>query len=144
MKVLNVKKIVRTLKQMPIEARKEISPAIDKGADELVLVQRTAAPKDTFRLVRSIRKEKGGTRIGSQLRGDAGLAVAIVAGGPLTTKEVRDGAGVSYDYALAAEFGTTDVDAQPYFFSSYRLLKRRIKSRVTRATTKSAKKAAGK
>lgn len=144
MKIQGVKKLVRSLKQMPIEARKEIGPAIDKGADELVRLQRAAAPKDKFKLVRSIRKEKGGTRIGSQLKGDAGLSTAVVAGGPLTTKEVRSGSGVSYDYALAGEFGTSDTPAQPYFYGPYRLIKRRIKSRITRATTKSAKKAAGK
>lgn len=144
MKITGLRKLKKTLVSMPVEARKLISGSIDKGADELVALQKSAAPIDKGNLVASIRKEVGGAKVGSQLKGDAGLAVAVVAGGPLTTKEVRGGSGKPYDYAVGTEFGNSEVGAQPYFYGPYRLTKKRIKSRVTRATSKSVKLAAGK
>lgn len=68
------------------------------------------------------------------------LELVVVAGGELTTKTYgRDGgyrrevtvgqgdnrgiargnAGVTYDYALANEFGTEKMAAQPFFYSTY-------------------------
>lgn len=141
MKITGARKIIRTIRRIPIEARKEMSAAVNKGADELVTLQKAAAPRDKGNLVASIRKESGGRSIGSQLSGDAGLAVSVVAGGPLTTKEVRGGSGVDYDYALGVEFGTVDTARQPFFYGSYRLTKKRITSRVSRAMRKSIKRA---
>lgn len=57
--------------------------------------------------------------------------VRITAGGDLTTKEVRGGSGVAYDYTRAEEFGTVDTDAVPFFYNTYRARKRGIKQRVT-------------
>ena len=41
------------------------------------------------------------------------------AGGDDTTKELRQGAGVDYDYALATEYGTTKEAAEPFFYPTY-------------------------
>jgi hypothetical protein len=44
----------------------------------------------------------------------------VTAGGFDTTKQVRQGTGMAYDYALAVEFGTTKEAAEPFFFSTFR------------------------
>jgi HK97 gp10 family phage protein len=54
----------------------------------------------------------------------------VVAGGDLTSKEVRKGSGVTYDYVRADEFGTVKMSAIPFFFSTYRARKAGIKQRI--------------
>jgi HK97 gp10 family phage protein len=60
--------------------------------------------------------------------------VRVVAGGTLTTRPSIS--AQPYDYARADEFGTQKMAAQPFFFPTYRLMKKRIiramKSRITR------------
>lgn len=62
--------------------------------------------------------------------------VRIVAGGDLTTREVRTGSGKPYDYALAEEFGTKDETAIPFFYNTYRANKAGIVERVTAGAAK--------
>jgi HK97 gp10 family phage protein len=60
--------------------------------------------------------------------------VRVVAGGAETTRP--SGRGGTYDYARALEFGTVEMAAQPFFFPTYRLMKKRMiramKSRIAR------------
>lgn len=73
--------------------------------------------------------------------------VKVTAGGAATRKPVRHtekGNAPLYDYALGVEFGyrTEDgkhVEAKPFFHSTYRQQKKRIRSAVGRAITKAAK-----
>lgn len=139
MKVRGAKSLVKKLVAMPAKARKEISEAIEKGATELVSLQKAAVPVKTGRLKSSIKWQWGGHEIYSALRGDAKLSAVITAGGKATTVPVRKGQSPSYDYALGMEFGNKRSPSNPYFFPSYRLIKRRIKGRVTRAANKAAK-----
>lgn len=65
-------------------------------------------------------------------------SVVVEAGGPTTTKQ---GAGGSYDYANAQEFGTQDMPANPFFWPSYRVVKKTHKGRASRALGKALKEA---
>src|SRR3954447_1313449 len=47
------------------------------------------------------------------------LEFIVQAGGPLTTKDIREGSGVPYDYAVGFEFGTSHQPARPFFYSTY-------------------------
>lgn len=125
-----VARVKRRIEAIPVDARALIKKALDKSADELVSLQQRSVPKDEGDLARSIRKESG----------DHDLAARVVAGGPLTTRPVRQGKSATYDYALAIEHGTSTRPAQPFFYPSYRLLKRRIKSRLARAVRAAVKK----
>lgn len=64
------------------------------------------------------------------------LAVAILAGGPTTTRPVRTGQSATYDYAFSEEFGTEDKSADPFFYGPIRIRKRKFTSRLTRAVKK--------
>lgn len=125
-----VARIKQRIEAIPVDARALIRKALEKSADELVDLQQRTVATDEGDLKRSIRKESG----------DHDLAVRVVAGGPLTTKPVQHGKSATYDYALAIEHGTSTRPAEPFFFPSYRLLKRRIKNRVARAVRAAVKK----
>jgi HK97 gp10 family phage protein len=51
--------------------------------------------------------------------GATSLEVLVQAGGSATTKHVREGSGVNYDYAEAFEFGTSHQPARPFFYPTY-------------------------
>lgn len=119
----------RRIMAMADGARREIAAAVDRSADELVDAAKHLAPVDDGDLRDSVRKEPGPTA----------LARVVTAGGPTTTRTVREGSGVDYDYALAAEFGTSETPAQPFFWPAYRSFQKRFRSRIDRATRKAAK-----
>lgn len=135
----------RKLKALPVEAKRQMAAALDKDADELVAAQKALAHFRSGKTKESIRKEPGANE----------LQVIVRAGGPLTTKEVRTGSGAPYDYALGEELGTkghivgglyagawspgTKKQDTAFFWPAYRLLKKRMRSRIKRAVNKAAK-----
>jgi hypothetical protein len=104
----------------------------ERGADEITGIQKALAAKDDGDLAGSVRNSYD----------EAELRATLTAGGEATTRPVREGADVDYDYALANEFGTQEMAAQPFFYPGYRLGKKRAKSRISRAVTKAAKRVA--
>lgn len=132
MKIRNRERLKRKLAALPKAARAEIVPALRKSADEITNAQQRFVPVEDGVLRSTIRNTVN----------EAELRATMTAGGAATTKPVRDGADASYDYAMAQEFGTAKMPANPFFFPGFRLVKKRAKSRITRATTKAAKKVA--
>jgi HK97 gp10 family phage protein len=100
-------------RNLPYKLQRELAGKIKEIADELADAIRDAAPEDSGLLKQSIQVRRG--------RGT--LELYVEAGGSLTTKEVRDGSGVPYDYALAQEFGTSHQPADPFFYPTYNELK---------------------
>jgi hypothetical protein len=76
-------------------------------------------PTDTGTLKSTIRV------VTDSARGRASLLV----GGPKTTRKVRAGAAVDYDYAVGVEYGTQKMKAQPYFWPQWRIIKPKAKKR---------------
>ncbi|WP_314945919.1 hypothetical protein [Bradyrhizobium cosmicum] len=56
-------------------------------------------------------------------QGDNDLEYLVQAGGDMTTKEVREGSGEPYDYALGFEFGTSRQPARPFFYNTYEAMR---------------------
>ena len=67
---------------------------------------------------------------------DDPLTFIVQAGGDLTTKEVREGSGVKYDYAEAFEFGTSHQHAKPFFWPTYRAKREDIVTAIDAAVEK--------
>lgn len=127
-KITGLRNIERRLARIPKAARAAVKPALDKSADELVAAQRSLAPLDDGTLKASIKWHESGE-----------LTRTVRAGGPTTTRPVRSGTSATYDYALAQEFGTTKMSANPFFWPGYRLLRKRIRNRIKRAISKAVK-----
>jgi HK97 gp10 family phage protein len=129
----NVQALNRRLMAIPQEVRAAARQQLIANAAELVRMQQSLAPVDSGDLRKSIRAKAGRNE----------LQIMVVAGGALTTREVRKGSGRPYDYALGQEYGNAQTPAQPFFFPSYRALKKPMKSKLSRAANKAIKKAAG-
>ena len=98
-------------------------------ADALMTVMRTVVVHGpTSNLANSIRKVPGKKE----------TVVVIQAGGPTTT--VKGGTGKpAYDYARAVEYGTEKVSAQPFFFPTYRLMRKSMRAAMSRKIRKTIK-----
>jgi HK97 gp10 family phage protein len=151
-KVQNRERLLRKLAALPERARQAIKPAVKEGADEIVAMQKNLVPKGgTGALARSIMAVSGNVN-----KRTAGLSTGEVKGDPDLTVSIVAGDETAY-YARWIEFGTAPhengglfkgtqnpgIRAQPFFYPPVRALRRRVKSRITRATRKAAKEIAG-
>ncbi|MBD9569037.1 HK97-gp10 family putative phage morphogenesis protein [Ensifer sp. ENS08] len=116
------KKLLAMPKRVEIAARK----AMEKGADELVQMMRRLVPVDQGDLRESIAWTWGEAPKESVVLAESepdarGLKITVYA----------------TDYkARWIEFGTIKMRAQPFFFPSYRTLRKRIQSRIKREVKK--------
>lgn len=146
-KIRNKDKLFSKLVQLAPEADAALTKVNAEAGAEMVTLAKNFVPKKSGMLASTIRMEpaqSGGFR--------------VAAGGAATTKKVRGGKGKPYDYALAVEFGTKGhvvggefagaqhpgTKAQPFFYPSFRIVRKKQKARATRAINSSIKKVAGK
>lgn len=123
---------VERFRQMAKELQQEIHDGavreLNAQGDMLVQQMISAAPEDKGNLQHSVRK----------IPGKSDTQIRIMAGGILTTRSAVS--SKPYDYARADEFGTRHMPAKPFFFPTYRLLKKKMISTMKRRITASIKK----
>ncbi len=148
-KVLRLKELQRKLDRLPRQVKQRIREAMEQGANEIVTMAKSLVPADRGTLRDSIgwtygRAPKGAMTIGKVESTGGYLTITIYAGNSEAF------------YARWVEFGTSThkaggkfagatipaIPAQPYFYVSFRANRKRVKGRVTRATTKAAKEVA--
>lgn len=154
MKFRGVDRLKRKLKRMPQVARKEIKAALQQSAEELAETAKSLAPVKSGALRDSIGYTFGNYKAeNANVRGVSGGGGRL--NDPDLTVTVHAGDAKAF-YAAFVEFGTAGhkaggkfkgayippSPAQPYFFPAYRLVKRRVRSRISRATNKAARKVA--
>jgi hypothetical protein len=133
MKIKNRERLRKKIRRLPDATRDELVKALVASGQEINGLQKRFVPRDEGDLADTI----------GMIEHPEDLKVVLVAGGPKTTRPVREGVDLEYDYAFAQEFGTQEMPANPFFFPGYRLGKKRAKSRISRAITKAAKRVAG-
>lgn len=107
------------LNSLPDKLTEHLSEVLREEAQKLSDAQRRALqsleqpPEDTGDLAASSVVTEGRNK----------LEFFVQAGGDLTTKEIREGSGEPYDYALAFEFGNSHQPARPFFYSTYNALR---------------------
>lgn len=113
---------------LPKAVRKHVEEALEQNAEELSAAIKRRVPRDTGDLAESVRWEKGAARGKYRERGsDPDLTVRVIEGDRENFQ------------APWIEHGTKDIPAQPHFFPTYRSMRRRLKSRLSRAVTKAVK-----
>lgn len=122
--VLRFKALTEELKK---EVREQAVKELHNQAKILAKSMVMAAPHDTGNLQHSVRI----------IPGKKDTQVKVVAGGKLT---IRPGVSSKpFDYARADEFGTRAMPAKPFFFTTYRANKKKIKSTIKRKISKAIK-----
>lgn len=116
---------------------------MEKGANEIVAMAKSLVPVDSGALRDSIGWTWGDAPEGSIQLGkvrasrDGDEAITIYAG----TRNKSLGDADAF-YARFVEFGTQHMAPSPFFYPSYRMLKRRVKGRVTRSMKKAIREGA--
>jgi len=135
-KTIGLDKLRAKFRALPGAVRDEIRAAMEAGAAEVVRMARSLCPVDRGDLRDSIGWTWGEAPAGSITLGQAkgpgeGERITIYAGDEKAF------------YARWVEFGTVKMPARPFFYPSWRALRKRVKGRHTRALTKALKKVAG-
>ena len=109
-----------------VETRRAAELAAEQGAEEAAAAMRYLAPVDEYDLIRSIRVEEPDNHefIGR-----------IVWAGDETTI-VYNRRGARFQNAKIQENGTLNMPANPFFNPGWRMVRTRVKGRITRAITK--------
>ena len=110
-KVEGERKVLKRFAALPADVRAKVRPAVVQGAEEIAAFSRGLAPVETGALRDSIQTRDG----------DHDLAREVVAGSEAVF------------YARWVEFGTPEAPSHPFFFVSYRALKRRVRRRIANA-----------
>lgn len=126
-----VNKSVEAFRKLTVDMQRDIFndavAELNVQADGLMTVMRAVVVHGpTSNLANSIRKQPGKKE----------TIVRVMAGGAATT---RQAGGKPYDYSRAVEFGTEKVSAQPFFFPSYRLMRKRMQGAMRRKISKRIK-----
>ena len=111
------------LKSLPKEVVKALEVELALSAEILRKEIENAAPEDSGALRKTVRSKKV-----SGTAADNDLWYRISAGGNANGEKVG--------YARLLEFGWSGGPAQPFFYPVYRSLKRRIRTRISRATNR--------
>ncbi len=117
----NKAQFFKRLNSVAPKAQEEIGKANQKSADQFVAMAKILVPVATGRLRDSIQQERGKR---------SPTAIVITAGGSATTN------ASGYDYSLGVEFGTVDTPKAPFFYPTYRAMKKPTRARATRALKK--------
>lgn len=121
------------MKEIPEHLRQSLPEEVRSGAEMLASAMRKTVPTGddgAHELRDSIRVEDG----------EHSLKFFVKAGGALTTHPVEKGKSRFYDRANAVEFGTEKMRATPFFWPTYRLLKRKVRGRVNSGAKRALKK----
>jgi HK97 gp10 family phage protein len=165
-KFRGVDKLKRKLRTIPQIAREEIHGALQQSAAEMVATAKSFAPVKSGDLSNSIGYTFGKyTQENSNVRGvgvtgtklnDPDLTVTIHAGDAKalyaafvefgtashTIKPRRPGGLLNVFGRMITKVEHPGATARPFFFPAWRLVKKKAKGRVSRATSKAAKKVA--
>lgn len=133
-RVRNRERLMRKLKALPEAVKADIRVALERSADEIVALAKSLVPVDKGALRDSIGWTYGEAPKGS---------MALATGGSGDLKVTVYAGSSDAFYARWVEFGTVNMSGIPFFFPAYRALRRRVRSRVSRAVTKAARRVAG-
>lgn len=111
-----------------------MAQTLESGADDIVRTAKILVPVKSGATRASIRKER-------VAGGDADLTIAVVAGGRTVPQArwIEFGTAPHINKGRFAGTQNPGMAAQPFFYPAYRLKKRAVKARVTRAMKKAIK-----
>ncbi|MCV0396960.1 MAG: HK97 gp10 family phage protein [Rhizobiaceae bacterium] len=127
-------------KTIPDRVRQRTRAAMERGADEIVAMAKSLVPVAEGDLRDSIGwtwgdAPKGATVLAQSEPTAGGERITIYAGG-------TNSRGVDVFWHRWQEFGTQHHAPNPFFYVSYRTLKRRVKGRISREMKKAIREGA--
>jgi Bacteriophage protein of unknown function (DUF646). len=148
-KVIGAEGLKRKMRAFPLRARQEIARAMEQNAEEIVKLAKFLAPVDDGDLQMSIGWSWGGAPKGSMVlgevrqegRGAGNMVITIFAGNSTAyyARWVEFGTSAHVQGGMYAGTQHPGTPARPFFFPSYRRLRKRSKARTSRAIRNAAR-----
>jgi HK97 gp10 family phage protein len=140
MAIIGLDRLQRKLTQtIPANVEKATTAAMEQGAQEMVAMMQRLAPFKSGELRDSIGWTWGDPPEGAmvlgrskEVGGPGRKQITIYAGNTQTLVGSRK----QFQLARLQEFGTKEMAASPFFFPSYRALRKRVRGRITRSMKK--------
>lgn len=122
--VAGLARLTRKLKAMAPKVIKRVADALVKSAEEVNQAQRALAERSrrSGKLIEGIGWEHGVTQL-----------IVLIFSRSMAKGE---------EYSHFVEWGTAHAAAEPFFFPGYRLMKKRVKTRIKTAISKACREAA--
>lgn len=141
-------------KRLPGLVQRELVQEVNAIAEELATKIKEAAPVKTGKLRDSVRVrrtkktlefvvEAGGQDTTVRLERNAGYAEEVTIGQGNNRGIPRGSKPVTYDYALAVEFGNRRTPAQPFFYRQVRVRQQEARQKMVAAVAKAVVKIVG-
>ncbi|GLR55135.1 hypothetical protein KYK30_31785 [Shinella yambaruensis] len=134
-KLIGLERLKRKLSRIPEAVKQRAQADLMAAGREINVLQRSLAPQDDGTLRGSIRTEA---------LTDGTIGAAVAAGGAATTRPVRrseKGNAPEYDYALAQELGTEEMEPNPFFYPAIKVKRKEVRRRVRAGVRRALKKA---
>ena len=122
----SVERFKKLTKELQQEVVTDAVDELQKQGEILRQAIEDHAPRERGILAHTVR----------MIPGSKPTQIRVVAGGRATT---ATGTRRPYDYARADEFGTAEMQARPFFFPTYRLMKKKIIAAMKRRIAKNIK-----
>lgn len=132
-------RVRKMLDALPKHIEDDVEAAVLKGAHEVAAAQRLLVPVDTGALRDSIHVTPAGQTTPAYSQ-PGGASVV----GPLAARITAGNSDVRYAHLV--EYGTggdSPTTPQPYFWPGYRLIRRRVTSRIKREIGKAVRRSVG-
>lgn len=127
-----LKRFQKRMNAIPKEVRKAVGPAVYKGAEEIADMAENLAPEDEGDLVNSITVTGPGQQTPPySMPGGSHTVPENAAAVTVGSSDVR--------YPHLQEYGTSHHPAQPFFWPSVRMQRKRATNRIKRAIGKAVK-----
>jgi HK97 gp10 family phage protein len=122
-----------------VEAFRKLTLAMQKQVYTDAITELDAQASGLVTMMKSVVKHGPTGHLANSIRKQPGkvpTVVRVMAGGASTT---TTGVKHPYDYARAVEFGTVHMTAEPFFFPTFRLMRKKMRSSMRRKITKTIK-----
>jgi len=142
--LMGLARLQRRLDQIPREVKAQVQKQMEQEAAAIVTAMKGAVPVDTGALRNSIgwkwgRLGKGQTAIAQAKAAlGSGMVLTIYAGNEATLKPGEDN---RYQQQLAKmiEFGTQHMQKRPFFYGTWRMMRKRAQSNVRKSVSRAVK-----
>lgn len=131
-----LQRLDRRMAAIPQAVREAVRPALIKSGDELADAMRHLAPDDPATGAPDLKSSIAVTLPGEQTPAYSQPGGSRVAG-ELEVLVTVGNEEVRYPHLL--EYGTSKMEAQPYFWPAFRLMRKKLESRIKRAIGKAVR-----
>jgi len=142
--LMGLARVQRRLDKIPKEIKLQVKRQMEQEANQIVAAMKGAVPVDTGALRNSIgwkwgRAGKGQTAIAQAKNALGGEMVLTIYAGNKSTLKAGENNRYQQQLARLIEFGTQHMAKRPFFYGTWRMMRKRTRGNVRKSVDKAVK-----